>query len=292
MKHISYLFPGQGSQYIGMMDKVPKSSIAQSYLQVFTKEFGKSIESFTEEEIKLTQFTQPILYTISACYLRWIQERESPPSFLAGHSLGEISALFAAGVLSFEEGLALTKYRGKLMEEVTQDTPGGMCAVIGLPIHEVKALCEKLQPLGVAEAVNINAEKQIVISGSKLAMEKAPALAKEMGARMCIPLQVSAPFHSSLMKPIERKFSVFLQDYCFKDATIPILQNVDAQPHQCAKMLKYNLIQQLSHPVLWKNSLDEMIARGVTEAFEIGPKNVLSGLCRGTKIKCVPIETL
>ncbi|MDD4028446.1 MAG: ACP S-malonyltransferase [Caldisericia bacterium] len=292
MKHTSYVFPGQGSQYSGMMDLVPKTTPTMSHLQVFEKEMGKPIEAFTEEEITLTQFTQPIIYTISSCYLEWLQENENPPSFLAGHSLGEISALFAGGVLSFEEGLAITMYRGKLMEEVTKDTPGGMCAIIGLPIDTVQALCNRLQPFGVAEAVNINAEKQVVISGSTLAMEKAPGVAKEMGARMCIPLKVSAPFHSSLMKPIERKFSTFLQTYRFKDAKIPIVQNVDAQPHQSARMLKYNLIQQLSHPVLWKDSLDQMISKGVTNAIEVGPKNVLSGLCRGSAIQCVPVEVL
>jgi [acyl-carrier-protein] S-malonyltransferase len=253
---------------------------------------GKSIDSFTEEEIQLTQYTQPILYTLSACYLQWARENTNPPSFLAGHSLGEISALYAGGVVSFEEGLSITIYRGKIMHNVTTDTPGGMCAIVGLTIDQVLMLCKQLQKFGVAEAVNINAKNQIVISGSSEAMKQAPSYAKEMGARLCIPLKVSAPFHSSLMKPIEEKFSTFLQKYSFHDATIPIVQNVDAQPHQFATMLKYNLIQQLSHPVLWIDSIDMMASKGVREALEIGPKNVLSGLCRGTQIQCAPIESI
>ena len=292
MNHVCYLFPGQGSQYMGMLEKVPKIASTKKFLETFQKEMGKSLDSFTEEEIQRTQYTQPILYTLSACYLHWIRENNSPPSFLAGHSLGEISALYAGGVVSFEEGLSITIYRGRIMYEVTTDTPGGMCAVIGLSIGQVHMLCKQLQKFGVAEAVNINAKNQIVISGSSEAMEQAPSLAKEMGARMCIPLKVSAPFHSSLMKPIEEKFSTFLQEFTFHDASIPIVQNVDAQPHQAASMLKYNLIQQLSHPVLWIHSIDMMASKGVREALEIGPKNVLSGLCRGTQIQCTPVESM
>ncbi len=292
MNHLSYLFPGQGSQYIGMTEKVPKISSTGKFFESFHREMGKSIDSFTEEEIQLTQYTQPILYTLSACYLHWARENNNPPSFLAGHSLGEISALYASGVVSFEEGLFITIYRGKIMHDVSNDTPGGMCAIIGLTIDQVHDLCKQLQKFGVAETVNINAKNQIVISGSSEAMKQAPQYAKEMGARMSIPLKVSAPFHSSLMKPIEEKFSTFLQNYSFRDATIPIVQNVDAQPHQSATMLKYNLIQQLSHPVLWIDSICMMASKGVREAVEIGPKNVLSGLCRGTQIQCTPIESI
>lgn len=292
MDHLAFLFPGQGSQYSGMLDCIPDSKKKNEFFSVFSEEMNRSIDSFSDSEITQTQNTQPLLYTISACYFEWCREKNLIPSFMAGHSLGEFSALYAANVFSFRDGLRLTAYRGKIMQNVSQKTPGGMCAIIGLELPAVLSICKQCSEFGIAEAVNINAKKQIVISGENAAMEKAPEFAKKEGARMCIPLKVSAPFHSSLMKSLETEFTNFMQTIQFHDASIPVIQNVDAQPHMNAQRIQWNIVQQLFHPVRWTDTLSMLCSKGIKNAIEMGPKNVLTGLSRGTGIRCKPVESV
>ncbi|MCK5848664.1 MAG: ACP S-malonyltransferase [Caldisericia bacterium] len=292
MNNTAFLFPGQGSQYCGMDKLVPETIKSKKYFSVFKKTFGKKLQQFTEDELKLTQYTQPALFTISASYNSWLVENNQIPTIMAGHSLGEISAMFSAGVFSFEDGLKITKFRGEIMSRVSKKTPGGMCAIVGLSLEKVNLLCQELQKYGVAEPVNINSKNQIVISGEISAMENSIALAKKMGAKLVIPLKVSAPFHSSLMRALSSEFTSFLQNIEFKESNVPIVQNVDAQPHQNPDVLKKNLVSQLYSAVKWTDTLSMLYSKGVKNAIEIGPKKVLTGLCRGFGLECTPIEQL
>ena len=275
----AFIFPGQGSQYQGMLKKIEKFEITKRYLGIFKDILGYSFENMTDEELLPTSVTQPSLYTVSAIYFEILKEKGIIPFIVAGHSLGEFSALYASEFLSFNDGLKIVSFRGKIMEEVAKAIPGCMAAIIGLREEVVYEICLKASKYGVVEPVNFNSLDQIVISGVNEALDKACILAKEKGAKIVKKLNVSAPFHSSLMLPLREKFAEKLNEFTFSNPKFPIVQNYDGEVHADPLIIKQNLIYQLNNPVLWNKSLDTMRARGAKEFIEVGPKKVLTNIC-------------
>ncbi len=284
----AYLFPGQGSQYIGMgrdfYDASPSAYAAFSEAERVLG-FGLSQMCFAgpAEELNDTVNTQPALLVTSIAALRVLQERGlEPPAYVAGHSMGEFSALVAAGALTFEDGLRLVRERGRLMKRAGEKNPGGMAAVIGLERDALERICatvrqESGEYVGVA---NDNCPGQLVISGHKAALDKAMALAKEQGAKRAIPLAVSIAAHSPLMAEAAVEFRRALDATPFQRPTIPIVANATAGPLTEPDAIREALGRQLTSPVRWTESVRWMIAQGVTRFIEVGPKDVLTGLVR------------
>jgi [acyl-carrier-protein] S-malonyltransferase len=286
MGKIAFVFPGQGSQTVGM-----GKQLAEQYPEVmeyFTKaddtlsfNLSKLIFEGPQEELTQTANTQPALLTTSAAILERFRKSSIKPDFVAGHSLGEYTALVAAGALTFEDGVFAVRKRGEFMEGAVPNGEGSMAAILGLgrePLSEVTAeVSESGFPVSLA---NLNCPGQIVISGSRKGVELAGEKAKEAGAKRAIPLEVSGPFHSSLMKPAASQLREVLDGLDMKDAQIPVIANVSAKPMTAAEEMKENLIEQLYSPVLWEDSVVKMIDLGVDTFIEIGPGKVLSGLIK------------
>jgi [acyl-carrier-protein] S-malonyltransferase len=286
MGKIAFVFPGQGSQTVGMGQQ-----LAEQYpevMQYFNKadeklstELSKLIFEGPQEELTKTVNTQPALLTTSLAILERFNKAAIKPDYVAGHSLGEYTALVAAGALTFEDGVYAVRKRGEFMEGAVPNGEGSMAAILGLdrePLSNVTAeISESGFPVSLA---NLNCPGQIVISGSRKGVELASAKAKEAGAKRAIPLEVSGPFHSSLMKPAAGQLREVLNGIDMKDAQIPVIANVSANPMTKAEEIKENLIEQLYSPVLWEDSVVKMIDSGVDTFIEIGPGKVLSGLIK------------
>lgn len=286
MGKIAFVFPGQGSQIVGMGQQ-----LAEQYpevMQYFKKaderlsaELSKLIFEGPQEELTKTVNTQPALLTTSLAILERFQKAAIKPDYVAGHSLGEYTALVAAGALTFEDGVYAVRKRGEFMEGAVPNGEGSMAAILGLdrePLSKVTAeVSDSGYPVSLA---NLNCPGQIVISGSRKGVELASARAKETGAKRAIPLEVSGPFHSSLMKPAASELRQVLDGLDMKDARIPVIANVSANPMTTAEEIKENLIEQLYSPVLWEDSVVKMIDLGVDTFIEIGPGKVLSGLIK------------
>jgi [acyl-carrier-protein] S-malonyltransferase len=233
-----------------------------------------------EETLRQTQHTQPAIFTVSVAAQKILGERGIQPAVVAGHSLGEYSALVAAGVLGFEKALTIVKERGRLMEEAGRKSPGAMAAIVGLTEEQVRGICDTARGEGVCEAVNFNAPDQIVIAGEAAAIEKAVALAGAQGAKRALRLNVSGAFHSSLMSPAAKDLERFLEPVAFQDARCPVVTNCDALPTQAGIELKKKLVTQINHPVLWERSVRAVAALGVDGYLEVGPGRVLTGLLK------------
>jgi [acyl-carrier-protein] S-malonyltransferase len=292
MNKVAFIFPGQGSQYEGMIDPIRDHSITQHFLDEFQKALGYRLEDLSDTELLPTNITQPVLFTVSCIYHDILKEKGYNPFIVAGHSLGEFSALYASGFFSYESGLHIVTIRGALMNQINEETPGKMAAIIGLTEEIVKEICQEASRKGIVEAVNYNSLQQTIISGETEAVDFACLLAKEKGAKLVIPLKVSAPFHSSLMQKMASRFSQELDQIKIETAKLPIVQNYDGAVHQNSDMIKRNLILQLYHPVLWRQSIDELINRGVQEIIEVGPKKVLTGLLKNVNITTISSEDL
>lgn len=276
----AFLFPGQGSQYAGMFEHVKHEACAKELMDQFEQQLHFRFDSLSDEELQQTHITQPALYTMSAIYFTLFKEAGILPDFVAGHSLGEFSALYAAGFYSFADGLSIVSLRGKLMQEVSKHSSGKMAAIIGLPKDTVLDLCEACSQIGMVKAVNFNSPLQTVISGQPEAIARACEMAKTAKAKLVVPLPVSAAFHSPWMEPLRTPFREAFQNIALQDAQIPVIQNVDAQPHQQKQVIVENLVSQLHYPVLWVDSVDKLIALGARKFVEIGPKKVLTGLMK------------
>jgi [acyl-carrier-protein] S-malonyltransferase len=292
MNKVAFIFPGQGSQYEGMIEPIRDFQITQYYLDEFQKILGYRFEDLTNEEMLPTNITQPVLFTVSCIYFEILKEKGYKPFILAGHSLGEYSALYAAGFFTYETGLQIVTARGLLMSQINQETPGKMAALIGSNETLVKEICMECSKIGVCESVNYNSLEQTIISGQIEAIDFACKMAKEKGIKLVIPLQVSAPFHSSLMQKMAVCFSDELEHHRFESPKIPIVQNFDANVHQEPTRIKKNLVLQLDHPVMWRQSIEELMNRGVKEIVEVGPKKVLTGLLKKTNVKALAVEDL
>lgn len=294
MKNVAVLFPGQGSQHIGM-----GKELAEAYPEVnkifeladaaLDTDFSSLIFSGEEEELKQTANTQPALLTVSAAIWKALQLEEISPAYAAGHSLGEYSALVAAESLSFTEAVQAVRRRGEYMEEAVPKGQGAMAAVLGLErtaLEEVIAQAGK--EAGLVEVANYNCPGQIVISGSLAGIEKAVELAKKAGARRAVQLQVSGPFHSSLMKPAAEKMSTVLAHLDVSEPKFTVVANVNARPVQ-KEAISELLEEQMSSPVLWEETIQYLIDQGVDTFIEAGPGKVLSGLVKKVSRRAVTL---
>jgi len=283
---LALIFPGQGSQKLGMLADffshygVIRSTFKQAE-EVLGVDLWQICQTGPEEKINSTEITQPLLLTASyALYLLGKEESFPLPEFVAGHSLGEYTALVVANVLSFSDAVALVQLRGQLMQKAVPEGIGSMAAVIGLNDEQVILACDKVNQSEEerVEAVNFNAPGQIVIAGKSHSVQKAGLLLKDLGARRVLPLAVSVPAHSSLMKPAADQLKNKIDKLHFSQPVIPVVQNVSANPVTDLSELKHNLVQQLYSPVLWSQTIKELAKQGVDTMVECGPGKVLSGL--------------
>lgn len=285
---ITYIFPGQGSQCKGMGGRLFDEF--QDLTARADRILGYSVKKLCLEDpdgnLGYTQYTQPALYIVNAfSYLKKVADTGKKPDCVAGHSLGEYNALFAAGAYEFETGLELVKKRGELMSHATG---GGMAAVIGLNQEQIAHLLHQ-NNLRNVEMANYNSPTQIVISGLKTEIEKAKGIFEEnKDVAMFIPLITSGAFHSRYMAEAKKEFAVFLENYRFLNLTIPVISNVHARPYRSTE-IKQNLINQITSPVKWMESIRYLMGRGEMEFVEIGPGNVLTGLVRRIKREAEPL---
>ncbi|MBQ5654296.1 MAG: ACP S-malonyltransferase [Alistipes sp.] len=279
MKH-NYVFPGQGAQYTGMgKDLYDNNAEVRTMMERANEILGFRLTDImfegTAEELKQTKVTQPAVFLHSVAMAKALG---AEPSAVAGHSLGEFSALVVAGALSFEEGLRLVAKRAQAMQACCEAVPGTMAAVLSLTDEEVEAVCEATE--GVVVAANYNCPGQLVISGEKSAVEAACVKAKEAGARRALVLPVGGAFHSPLMEPAREELERAIAEAQFVTPTCPIYQNVDAEPHTDPIEIKQNLIAQLTAPVRWTQIVRRMVNDGVDQITELGPGTVLQGLVK------------
>jgi [acyl-carrier-protein] S-malonyltransferase len=295
---IAYIFPGQGSQAPGMgKDLARKFEPAK---QIFEEadaalDFALSELCFQgpAEELQLTENTQPAILTTSIATLRVMEAEGFPkPDYVAGHSLGEYSALVTAGSLSLSDAVKTVRARGRYMQKAVPVGTGAMAAILGSDIETVNAACAEAAEGEVCSAANINSPGQIVIAGDAAAIDRAIPILKERGAKRALKLNVSAPFHCALMKPAQDRLALDLDGISFTDATVPVITNVDAAPRQSGDKLRDSLVRQVSQPVRWLESVEFLINQGVQTFIEIGPGKVLSGLVRqiDRSVRCLNVE--
>ena len=281
----AWIFPGQASQKVGMgKDLFENTKIGKKYYEIANDLLDTDIQSISfngpEELLKKTKHTQPAIFIVSTIIGQIMIENGYSADGVAGHSLGEYSALVVAGAFDFVSGLELVKIRSKSMHNAGKINPGTMAAIIGMSTKEVENLCNRNSSDHLVVAANYNTENQIVVSGHIEAIESLINNAKEYGARMAVPLNVSGAFHSPLMIPAREELADKLDSIEISDISIPLYSNVDAKPITKGKDIKNSLIRQLESPVLWYNSIKQMIKDGYTSFIEIGPCKVLQGLNR------------
>ena len=287
MKKFAMVFPGQGSQTVGMLAELAGDyPIVQETFKQASEVLGYDLWQLVQEgpaeELNKTWQTQPALLTASvAVYRVWQQKYpELKPDVMAGHSLGEYSALVCAGVLDFQDAVKLVELRGKLMQQAVPEGTGAMYAIIGLDNDAIINACKQAEQGEVVSAVNFNSPGQVVIAGAKAAVERAAALCKEAGAKRALPLAVSVPSHCALMKPAADQLSVSLESITLKAPVVAVLNNVDVKAETDAVAIRNALVRQLYSPVRWTETVEKMAQNGVEVLVELGPGKVLNGLTK------------
>jgi len=283
MSNLAFVFPGQGSQQVGMLQEA-EAAVAATFEEassVLGYDLWELVQQGSEEKLSQTEFTQPALLTASVALWRLAVEQDMVlPCVVAGHSLGEYSALVAASVLNFQDAVSLVHQRGQFMQNAVPVGVGGMAAILGLDENQVVSICDAQADLGVVQAANFNSPGQIVIAGENEALEAAMAACKAAGARRAMPLTVSAPFHSALMQPAADKMKSALDEVTFQAPAIRIIQNINADYCDTPDGIKVNLVKQMYSAVLWTDTITRMASDGITQIVECGPGKVLSGLNR------------
>jgi [acyl-carrier-protein] S-malonyltransferase len=285
MGKLAFLFPGQASQYPGMgRELAANHPVARSVFEEADGALGFSISDLcfngTEEALKLTKNTQPAILTVSVAAYRVLEENGVQPAFVAGHSLGEYSALVAAGGLEFSDAVRLVRRRGEYMQTAVPDGVGAMAAILGLAPAQVSGICRQAADGQVVAPANLNSPEQTVISGHAEAVKRAVELASAGGAKRAVILPVSAPFHSSLMQPAALRLETDLRATDFHDLRVPLVNNADAELTTRGDEAREALIRQVTLPVRWEESIRELIDQGVNTFVEVGPGRVLTGLLR------------
>ena len=282
---LAFVFPGQGSQSVGMLDSFDQNETVQAVLSQANEALGedlvKLIHEGPAEQLNLTVNTQPALLTASiAMYEAWKAKGGMLPVLMAGHSLGEYSALTAAGVFSIPQAVKLVRFRARAMQEAVPVGVGGMAAILGLTDEVVEEVCLQASATGVVEAVNFNSPGQVVIAGEKTAVELACQLAKEKGAKRAVMLAVSAPFHSSMMRPASDALRQQLMQIQMNEPSIEVVANIDVQVHKQPAEIIEALAQQAAGAVQWVKTIEYFKAQGITHIIECGPGRVLAGLIK------------
>ena len=285
MTKFGFIFPGQGSQAIGMLDAfadnpVVRETVAEAS-DVLGMDLGHLIASGPKEALDLTTNTQPVMLTAAIAFYRaWIAAGGAVPAMVAGHSLGEYSALVASGVLTLRDAVLLVRFRAEAMQQAVPVGQGGMAAILGLSDADVRTACVEAAQGEVVEAVNYNAPAQVVVAGHKAAVDRACEIAKSKGAKRALVLSVSAPFHSSLLQPASLQLQAYLADVRFLAPQIPVINNVDVAIVSDCEAIKDALVRQAASPVRWVETVQLMAMHGVTHLIESGPGKVLTGLTK------------
>lgn len=283
-QHLAFVFPGQGSQKIGMLAELAAefSVVEETFAEaseVLGYDLWALVQTGAQDEINLTERTQPLLLTASVAVWRaWQEKNGAQPSLMAGHSLGEWSALVCAGVVAFNDAVKLVQQRGKFMQEAVPAGQGAMAAIIGLDDALILEACKKAEQGEVVAAVNFNSPGQVVIAGAAAAVERASVLCKEAGAKRALPLPVSAPFHTELMRPAADRLAEQIAATAFSAPKTPVVHNVTAEVEADPEKIKALMIEQIYSPVRWVECVSAMAAKGINTTLECGPGKVLSGL--------------
>jgi len=294
----AFVFPGQGSQSVGMLNSVAQRPEVRVTIQEASDALGEDVAKLIaegpSEALSLTTNTQPVMLTAGVAFYRaWISAGGAAPKVMAGHSLGEYSALVAAGVISFKDAVPLVRFRAQAMQSAVPVGTGGMAAILGLDDAVVIQVCAEasIASGSLVEAVNFNAPGQVVIAGASDAVTKACELLKAAGAKRALPLPVSAPFHSSLLQPASEKLKTYLANIEFNIPTIPVINNVDVQILNDPQAIKDALVRQAAKPVRWQETIQAMAQQGVTQVVECGPGKVLAGLTKriNDQVSGVPV---
>lgn len=283
----AFVFPGQGSQSVGMLNTIAQRPEVRSTLQEASDALGEDVTKLIAEgpaeALSLTTNTQPVMLTAGVAFYRaWLAAGGAVPKVMAGHSLGEYSALVASGVISFKDAVPLVRFRAEAMQSAVPVGTGGMAAILGLDDATVIKVCAEASAAsgGVVEAVNFNAPGQVVIAGASDAVTKACELLKAAGAKRALPLPVSAPFHSSLLQPASERLQGYLANIEFKAPSIPVINNVDVEILNDPIAIKDALVRQAAKPVRWQETIQAMAGQGITQVVECGPGKVLAGLTK------------
>lgn len=297
MKNLAFFFPGQGSQSIGMMNGFADVSVIRDTFAEASEVLGFDLLVMVTEAndaINETANTQPIMLTAGvATWRAWSSVSELKPSILAGHSLGEYTALVASGALSFKDALPLVRYRAEVMQNAVPAGVGAMAAILGLDDDVVRAVCAEAAQNEVLEAVNLNSPGQVVVAGNKAAVERGMEIAKAKGAKRALPLPVSVPSHCALMKPAAMKLADYLKTVAINTPAIAVVHNADVMSYSDGDKIKDALVRQLYSPVRWVETVQYIAKQGVTQTAECGPGKVLAGLVKRTvaDLPCIALTS-